>query len=102
MPEMIIFCKQHDQCSAMYSLFKQYVGPNFTNPTSAPDLSKYRLVDMYTKLTEAEVKEVILESFSNPDSNFHIVIGTVVFGMGLDCPNVRHVIHGTPSANIES
>ena len=47
MPRIIIFCKQYDQCLAMYSLFKLYLGPNFTNPCSAPDLSKYRLVDMY-------------------------------------------------------
>ena len=37
LPRMIIFCKQ---CSAMYSFFKQYLGPDFTNPSSAPDLLK--------------------------------------------------------------
>ena len=99
---MIIFCKQYDQCSAMYLLFKQYLSPNFSIPCSAPDLSKYRLVDMYTRCTEAEVKEVIFESFSNPDGNLRIVIGTIAFGMGLDCPNVRHIIHWGPSTNIES
>lgn len=102
MPRMIIFCKQYDQCSAMYSLFKQYLGPDFTNPSSAPDLSKYRLVDMYTRCTEAEVKESILDSFSNPNGNLRIVIGTIAFGMGLDCPNVRLIIHWGPSTNIES
>ena len=102
MPRTIIFCKQYDQCSAMYSLFKQYLGPGFTNPTSAPDLAKYRLVDMYTRCTEAEIKESIIETFSNPNGNLRIVIGTIAFGMGLDCPNVRQVIHWGPSSNMES
>ena len=102
LPRMIIFCKQYDQCSVMYALFKQYLGPNFTSPPSAPDLSKYRLVDMYTRCTESEVKESILESFSNPNGNLRVVIGTIAFGMGLDSPNVRHIIHWGPSSNIDS
>lgn len=58
------------------------------NLWSSQDLSKYRLVDMYTQCTEAEVKELFLESLSNSDGNLCIVIGTLAFGVGLDCPNV--------------
>ena len=63
LPRVIIFCKQYDQCSAMYSMFKYYLGPHFTISPSAPDLSKYRVVDMYTRCTEASVKQTILNSF---------------------------------------
>ena len=101
MPRMIVFCKQYDQCSAMYSLFKQHLGPNFTIPSSVPDLSKYRVVDMFTRCTEAEVKESILNSFSKPNGNLRIVIGTIAFGMGLDCPNVRQIVHWGPSSCME-
>ena len=31
-----------------------------------------------------------------------MVIGTIAFGMGLDSPNVRRVIHWGPSSDIES
>ena len=57
---------------------------------------------MYTRCTECEVKESILESFSNPNGNLRVVIGTIAFGMGLDSPNVRHIIHWGPSSNIDS
>lgn len=31
----------------------------------------------------------------------HIVIGTIAFGMGLDCPDVRQVLHWGASHDIE-
>lgn len=57
---------------------------------------------MYTRCTECSVKEAILKSFCNVDGNLRVVIGTIAFGMGIDCPNVRHIIHWGPSADIES
>ena len=39
---------------------------------------------------------------SKIDGNLRVVIGTIAFGMGLDCPDVRHIIHWGPSADIES
>ena len=48
MPRVI----QYDQCSLMYRMFKYHLGPHFTIPSSATDLSKYRLVDMYTRYSQ--------------------------------------------------
>ena len=102
MPRVIIFCKQYDQCSLMYRMFKYHLGPHFTIPSSAPDLSKYRLVDMYTRCTDVSVKQTILNSFTTVDGTLRIVIGTIAFGMGLECPDGRQVIHWGPSADTES
>lgn len=68
-------------------------------PPSAPDLSKYCIVDMYTRCTETSVKESILKSFNIIDGNLRVIIGTIAFG---DCPNVRQLIHWGPSADLES
>lgn len=102
MPRMIIFCRKYDECSSMYRLFKNFLGERFTHPPNSPDLAKYRLVDMYTRCTEARVKEEIVHSFSNVDGNLRVVIGTIAFGMGIDSPNVRLVVHWGPSTDIES
>ena len=83
-------------------MIKYWLGQHFTILASAPDLAKYRVVDMYTRCTETHVKETILKSFSAPDGNLRVVIGTIAFGMGLDCPDVQEVIHWGPSADIES
>lgn len=66
-----------------------------TLPPGVPNLVKFRLVDIYTKCTGGDVKEAIVESFRNPSGNLRIVIGTVAFGMGLDCPH--NILWGPPS-----
>ena len=101
MDRIIIYCKRYEEVTNIYRLFKRHMGKSFTEPTTAPDLPKYRLVDMYTKCTEMSVKDGIVTSFAQPDSTLRVVIATIAFGMGLDCPNVFEVIHWGPSSTIE-
>ena len=56
---------------------------------------------MFTACTILSVKDAILESFCKSDGILRVVIVTVAFGMGLDCPNVRRVMHWGPSSDIE-
>jgi superfamily II DNA helicase RecQ len=51
---------------------------------------------MYTHCTHQSVKDVILQRFTSL-SSLRIVIATIAFGMGIDCPVVCHIIHwGVP------
>ena len=65
-------------------------------PQTAPRLSKYRLVDMFTSVTDESVKTNTIRNFTSPSGHCWVVIGTIPFGMGLDSPNVRTVIHWGP------
>ena len=101
MPRIII--RRYMECAQMYQLFHHYLGKDFTVPSGiSHGIAKCRLVDMYCKCTEPDVKESIVRAFSLPNGNLRIVIATIAFGMGLDCPNVRQVIHWGPSHDIES
>ena len=40
-------------------------------------------------------------SFTDPSGIVRIVVATVTFGLGLDSPNVRHVIHWGPPEDLE-
>lgn len=77
------------------------MGTERLEPIGAPDVSACQLVDMFTACTHAAVKNDILESFCAADGVLRVVVATVAFGMGLDCPNVRRIIHWGPSNDIE-
>ena len=93
MPRTIIFCRRYRECAEMYSIFEHSLHTEFTDPPNAPNVVKFRMVDMYTKCTEASIKKDIITEFSKPDGRLRIVIGTIAFGMGLDCPDVRQILH---------
>ena len=98
----LIYCQKHNEVAEVYEMFKNKLGFHFTNPPGAPSLPKYRLVDMYTSCTENSLKEQIMSSFVQPDSRLRVVVAIIAFGMGLDCPNVREVIHWGPPDDIDS
>ena len=78
------------------------MGQEFTEPCGAPtQLSKYRLLDMFTGCTDEAVKNQILQSFTK-DSCLRVVCATIAFGMGVDCSDIRQVVHFGPPDDLES
>ncbi|XP_011406191.1 PREDICTED: uncharacterized protein LOC105314005 [Amphimedon queenslandica] len=99
LPKIIIFCKNTFDCAKLYTYFEMSMGPNFTEPRGAShSIQECRPIDMYFKGTETLVKNKIVENFTKPSSCLRMVIATVAFGMGLDCPHIRLVLlYGIPS-----
>ena len=99
---VIIFCKNKTDCAKLYAFFESNLGPDFTEPPGVSEsILECRLVDMFFKGTESTVKMGILANFTKP-SPLRIVIATVAFGMGVDCPDVRLIIHLGPPSDLES
>lgn len=100
-PKTIIYCRTRDDVANLYLFFKTALKENFVYPTDAPDHPDYRIVDMYMSSTDPQVKQIIAHRFTT-EENPRVLIATVPFGMGIDCPDVRQVIHyGSPN-NTES
>lgn len=100
MGRVIIYCKRVQDCADLYIFFKENLGSYFLSPTHAPDLSKFRVVDMFTAITDTNVKNQIIKSFTSP-SSLRIVIATMAFGMGIDCPDVHTIINLGPPEDID-
>lgn len=86
-PQTIIYCRKFSDYGNLYTMFRDFLGPTFTEPQDAPDLPQFRLVDMYHSSTDPIVKDISM--LFTKKSSLRVVIATVAFGMGIDCPDVR-------------
>lgn len=100
-PRTLICCTRLSDCGDLYLLFKEFLQDGFTEPIDAPDMAQFRLVDMYHSSTDSVVKGIAIDHFSK-NSNLRVVIATVTFGMGIDCADVRQVIHLGPPDDLEA
>ena len=57
---------------------------------------------MYSSCTHEETQDSILKSFMDPIGTLHVVVATIAFGLGLDCPNIRKVVQWGPPNNVEA
>lgn len=99
---IIVFCRSYNDCTELYLFFKRRLGKECTEPIGAPDLAALRIVDMFNACTHPSVKNCILQKYCDPNSHLRVIIATIAFGMGLNCPNVRRIIHWGVPSDVES
>ena len=99
--KVLIYCQRLDDVASVYECFKKMMTTSIVFPAGAPNLSKYRMVDMYSKCTDIKLRELIVTRFVDPNSSLRVVIATIAFGMGLDCPCVRMVLHWGPANDVD-
>ena len=100
-PKSLIFCNSVSDCALLYEELRSRLGLNFTEPPGYPNYHRFRLVDIYARASSAEMKKKVLTSFSVANSKLRIVIATTAFNMGINCPDIRHVIHYGPLSSVE-
>ena len=102
MQRVMIFCRKYEHCADLYDYFHCSLGHECTEPVGAPNRARFRLVDMYSSVTQKEVQESIIKSFSCSKAPLRVLICTIAFGMGLDCVDVTQIIHWGPASDVES
>ena len=101
-PKTVLFCRRYNDCSLFYLSLRKRLGPFFTFPSGYPDLQQFRIADMYTRACTPEVREKILNTFTQTSSHLRLVIATSSFGMGIDCADIRCIIHWSAPADMET
>ena len=99
-PKTLVFCGL-GETSVLYKLIRAKLREDFTEPSGYPDFHCYRLVDMFHRPCKKGMKEKILDSFVQDDGRLRIIIATTAFSMGIDCPDIRNVIHFRPPSTME-
>ena len=79
------------------------MGGALLDPVGSPAaILENRLVDIFCKGTEDQVKDNIICQITKPDSKLRVLICTAAFGMGVDCVGVERIIHYGPPNDIET
>ena len=60
------------------------------------------ICEKFTACSSERTKTKVLASFTELDGFVRIVVATIAFGMGLDTPNVRTIIHWGPPESVEA
>ena len=60
----------------MFKYLRNLLGVNFTEPPNAPDITKFRLVEMFTSVTDNYIKVDIIKLFTK-NSQLRIVVATL-------------------------
>ena len=82
----------------MFAMMKRMLGRNITEPPGTEVGLQARLIDVFTAVSTMEMKDMVLDTFKNFDTNLRLLISTTAFGLGVDCPDIERVINrGTPN-----
>lgn len=101
LPKTIVYVRTYKDCIDTYMQLKKILGPAFTEPPSYPNIVGFRLVDMFTRVLTPAKKDEVLASFSKKDGKLRLLIATTAFGMGIDCSDIRRIIHWGMPATLE-
>ncbi len=79
----VIFFRKYQYCSDLYLTLRNKLGRKLTESSGYPDLSEFRLVEIYTRVSRPANREKIIERFCTANCTLRIVIA-----MGIDCPDI--------------
>ena len=94
----LIYCQTRKQCALLFRLFEVHLGPKMFYGKVLP---QNRVVEMFHAGSPQSVKDHVLKHMTIADSYLRVAICTIAFGMGVNCKEVRRVVHFGPSKNIE-
>ena len=95
----IVYC-QSIRVTQPYGFFQAKLGKDiYADETIDP---RERFVEMFHSRIDELNWEQILQLMTVSDGSIQMLIETIAYGMGIDCKDVKVVIHYGPSKNLEA
>lgn len=92
----IIFCRSYDDTVNVHECIADELGC-----CGALFIDGHVTCELFTSASHVDDKQRILLNFTDSSSVLRVVVSTIAFGMGIDAPNVRSVIHWGPPKTVE-
>lgn len=94
---LTIFYGDLEACAESFLYFSSELGDNQYEPLDTNHIAKNRLFTQYHAQYPKHEQERIMEELVNKKCKHRVFFVTIAFGIGIDCPNIRRVIHlGVP------
>ena len=85
-------------CGECFSIFDRYLGEEQYTPPGSPHLTKNRLFAQFHANYPEKEKNDILDDLLKGPGKIRVLFVTIAFGIGVDCPSIREVVHiGVPN-----
>ena len=94
----IVYCRSYADIINVYRAFILGLGNLLFVAQSSEQ--KGKLVEKYDACTESGLKTKIVEAFVRSDSVLRVVVATTAFGISINSPNVRRIVHWGPPESI--
>ena len=85
-PKTLLFAQSIQQVATIYEFVKTSLGPKAYG-------AEGKLISMYHGDIGRSLQEYILKTFCQQDSSIRVLVCTIAFGMGVEIPDIRQVIH---------
>ena len=100
MDKVIIYCSTVEDVYDIWDSFYQLLGNDMYIANKDREAFKGMLVAQYHRGFGKTMEQNIITEFPKPDSAIHVLISTVAFGMGVQVPDIRRIIHWGLSTTI--
>ena len=95
---LTVFYSNLEICGECFSIFHRHLGEKQYAPIGSANLAKNRLFAQFHANYPEKEKNDILDDLIKGPGKIRVLFVTVAFGIGVDCPHIREVVHiGVPS-----
>lgn len=98
----VFFCHTIEMACRLYEYYDDVLGARAYFDPNGKLVPSNRIIAMYHSESAESVKRAVSESLADPNGIIRRIFATQSLSMGVDCPNIRQVIHWQVPRTLEA